>query len=572
MKMKHFLSTPLLSFGLALLVAGIANAQIPDQALESIFDRLNGDDYDARYEARIELQDHVTDASSPDAKKSQTKAVEQQLLDRLESEPLLTTKLWILRQLDLIAGEASIEALAALLNGENEHLSTAAASVLEDLPLAAAAKALPEKSPAVQELALLPENNKASKLASIAIEDTNRTVRYEAFSRLLEKSPSKAKKVLMNVLENGPEESQPDFIKASLLSGSYALKNYLVRDLEAAPTEQKIVILAALHKSDGKLESTVLDLFEADNEKLNTEIYAALGKIGSHKSLDKLLIGIDSRSRVISDAASDALAKIEDGKIDEALQQMVKTGSEEEKIIAIQAMSFRAVDGTSDLYTEIASDDSESVKVRKEAISGLEAVGTVESLPILIEIVINPETKKIQRDAQRALKRMTLRLADPDAAWDAFKAGLDSVQFGSEPQVALLRVLDSAPTQDAIAYLIESYAKGDEVVKSTVMRVLPVWRNWDGGHALLEIAASDSGARSDGFSGVGKLILGSNQTYPIAGKFALAGKALEMAESTAERSSVIEGFRYSTWRELVWLDENETDPDLKEAIVSYVGN
>lgn len=569
MKMIHFLAKPSSLLALAIALAGTANAQIPEDALDSIFDRLNGNDYGARYDARIELQDYVAEASSPDANKKQTAVVESQLLDYLKTEPLLTTKIWILRQLALVGSEKSVPVIESYLNSKNEHLAVAAESVLAEMPVAAAQEALPAAEVPEETLPLLPEDQNKSELEEIAKNGSNRTVRFEAFAELLDASTGKAKDLLFQVLEEGPVESQVDFIDAALESGNKGIKKQLLRYLDGAPESHKIVILDALDSSDSRMESKLLAMFEDDNENLNTTIYSALGKVGSHKSLDVLLEGIDSRSRSISDAAADALARIEDKKIDRSLKRMFKSGTEDEKIMALQAMSVRAVSGTSELLTEIASDGSETDNVRKEAIEGLEVVGTIETLPILIAIVTNPDDQKIQRSAQRAIKRMTLRLADPDAAWAAFKEGLDSVAFGSDEQIALLRILDSAPTEEAIDYLVDSYGQGDEKVRATVMRVLPVWRNWDGGEAMLDIATSQADARKDGFSGVGKLILGSNLTYPIKGKFALAGKALSLANSPEERNSVIEGFRYSTWRERVWVEEREVDPELREAVLNY---
>lgn len=569
--MKHFLS--LLSAVLLLSVCGL-NAQIPESSLASIFERLNGDDFDARYAARIELQDFVTAASAPDAEPSNRAAVESQLLSRLESEPLLTTKLWIVRQLAHLGGPDTVAALTDLLANEDPHITDAARATLLDMPEEVASEAVStskiETNSPLKET-LLPAKVSKSKLVAISTEDSNPSVRTDAFARLVDSYPRKAKSVLVKSLQDEADVSQVDFLATAAASPNKSLRAFVIDFLPEATDFQKAAILANIDSDypKKKTETVISETDANSNDFLETQLFAALGKVGSIASLDRLLAGIGSRSKTTSEAASDALASIKDPRIDLKLQELTETGSVEEKELAIQAMAIRAIPGTSERITELAVDKQLEKDIREAAIKALETVGTVESLKALISIIVDPSDKPLRRDAQRTLKRMSLRLADPQAAWAAFSDGFQTVDTGDEQYLALILVLDAAPTKEAIGFLTNEFKPGDAKTRSTIMKVLPNWRNWESGYALLDIAKAFESERSKAFDGVGKLILGSDLNFPIEGKFALANEALKAAKSDAERQAVINGFRYSTWRERVHVEYNPVDPDLKAAVLEF---
>ena len=120
--------------------------------------------------------------------------------------------------------------------------------------------------------------------------------------------------------------------------------------------------------------------------------------------------------------------------------------------------------------------------------------------------------------------------------------------------------------------MLHAWKSGDPSIQKTALRVLQIWRNWDGGFALLDIADfadSAEAVQDECYQGVGRLILGSDANYSFEQKFALAAEALKRAETALQRQSVIDGFRYSTWRERVHVTYNEVDPELKEAVLKF---
>ncbi|EDY82654.1 PBS lyase HEAT-like repeat domain protein [Verrucomicrobiia bacterium DG1235] len=550
---------------LALGIVPLGFSQIPEDDLESIFSRLNGDDFDARYAARMDLQDHVSKATEP-GNDAQQSIVEAQLLERLDSEELLTTKLWLLRQLSSIGSSASLATLEKLQQSENAILADAARMATERNP----------DSQGFESQMATELSDDPRQLEKLAKNDPNRSVRSAAFSKLATKNPKIAADLLIQALSSEDNRSAPDFIRIAMKSSSARLYKTTLESLLESDASNQVAIIGALKSGpSSKIEKMLLRLLPTENTSLEIQIVDALGRVGSSKSLEALLPRISAKDRDLREAASDALARIDDPRIDRQLKRDTRNGDLEDRVKALEALSIRASSGVSELVNSLAADTSLDPDLREEAIAAMELVGNVESLPILVKIVIDEAESGLRRDAQRTLKRMTLRIADPDAAWAAFDAGFKASASDVDTQLALMLVSDSAPTEEAIEFLKEAWNGGDARIQKMVLRVLPTWRNWQGGFALLDLsdmAGDEAKLREQCFKGVGKLILGSDATFPIEGKFELSGVALKKARTPEERKAVITGFRYSTWRERVHVTYNDVDPELRDAVLEYAIN
>ncbi|MDQ8200663.1 HEAT repeat domain-containing protein [Pelagicoccus enzymogenes] len=542
------LSLKPLSAALALLALPLSYGQIPAEDLDSIFSRLNGDDYDAQYDARMDLLAAVAEATAP-GNEDQPKQVEAQLLQQLKKESKLTTQLWILRQLALVGSDSSIDTLEALLRSENRELVDGARMTLRVLT----------NDPNVEEAPQF--SDKLDQLLQDLANAENPSIKAAIFEAIAEKSPKQAEAILL-------KSPLPEYIRVAATSGKRRLEKATQNLLGSGDVATQIVVLGALDgKIPSKLETQLIALLESENETLQLQTLEALGRVGSARSLDAVLALSDARSKDLSDAAIETLASIQDPRLDRNLMSAAQKGTTEDRVKALRAMSFRASEGISDLVNAIAANTDLDEALREEAIASMERVGNNDSLSVLVSIVLEEGKSGLRREAQKALKRMTLRTGDAEAAWAAFKAGLDAGDL--EARQALILVADSAPSPQMVDYLMNAYESGDESIQKTVIRVLPSWRNWDGGKALLEIAqkaGSDEKLRAQCFKGIGRIILGSDENYSFDGKYELAGAALKAAKSEAERKAILDGFRYVVWKDKRYVSQNEVDPELKAAV------
>lgn len=626
----------------ALLSIPFGYGQIDDAELSELIATLQSDDYDARHEARMTLQDHVSQASAPNNDSARL-AVERQLLNQVDAELPETTRLWLLRQIALIGSDVSVDTLASLLRDPNDHIADAARRALEDNPSPRASEALlaglqaaenerhvigyissltrrkyaeaietvarhlDSDNRAVADMATMslgqfetkearaalldfhaskarPDQRRAIELAIIRGErdfdvlselvqnGSSRAVRSAAFQQAIDRNTRRAARLLRDIIKDDKLPHRGDLIRIAMTSGEGSLERTAFNRLRDQDPAEQAVLLGALPADRSKgLERRVLKVVPTADEPVKIQAIEALGRVGSVNSLPLLLETLEDRSRDVREAGEDAIAAIDHQKIDRKLIGSAKRGKTEKRLTAIKALGFRYSEDATKLVDEIVRKKGDP-DLRREALATMERIGTVESFPILVDLIVSEDEDGLRRYAQRTLRRLSLRTEDPDRAWTAFNRGFQQAAGDEDARLALIAVIDSAPTKEAIDYLVDAWRENDKRVQEAILRVLPSWRNWDGGFTLLEFAAKPGASdelRETCYNGIGRLILGSDGSYSFDGKFDLANLALEEAESESERQAVLRGFRYSTWRERIYVNQNKVSPELKEAVLEF---
>ncbi|MEM9160505.1 MAG: HEAT repeat domain-containing protein, partial [Verrucomicrobiota bacterium] len=570
--------------GLSAACLNFGYSQIDSDELAGIIDALRGDDFAARYDARMQLQDHVSVASEP-GKDALAAAVELQLLELLADADLpVSGRLWLLRQLNSIGGEASVDALAELLRDDLDELADAARMALEmnasarstsmliaavgdpmvkdqvgvidslgqkgneaaievlsgqfsaaDQSIARASMAavseiggsgaenalaaqLPKATPQLREdleIALVAVSEDWAQCELLAREGSNDGIKLAALQKCIEMNPRKSAAIVRDLLASGDLPVKEAVVRAALLSKKAVVAKAAVLGLGEMDLAEQSALAGALAsaKKSSKSEKLVLSLLDTDSETLKLQAVEALGSIGSAASMDSLMEAIDSKSREMREAATYALGKVKDSKIDRELIALAKKAELEERLNAIAVLAYRNSPGAIALLNEFAANETVT-DIREASLETLENIGDASSFQVLIDLILEEGEKGgLRRDAQKAIKRMSLRIGDPAAAWAAFERGFEAAKEDSEAYEALLAVVDSAPTQEAIAFLKEAWVKGDAATRKTVLRVLSVWRNWDGGALLLDLAKSESSSDEDVaacYKSIGRLILGAS--------------------------------------------------------------
>ncbi len=611
-------------------------SQIPGDKLSAIIASLEGDDYQDRYEARMALQDSVSDATAP-GNRSQRIALENQLILLLDSQLLLTTRLWIIRQLDTIGSDASVEALAGLLNDSNANVADAAHMALVANPSSRSTRALigglenatdskalgfisalgdrksrravkaiapflrSENLDVVQEaiialgkiggrssrdalkdlypsahsrvkgsieLALLDTSNDLDLCIRLISEGSDRSVQAAALQRGASLNANRSVQALRGALEAGTALDNASLIRVAMLSSSSAVRDVALSSMEELSSADQAVIVGALaNREPGSNEDVIASLAQSESDPLKIQAVESLGRVGTVTSLPILLDALDSRSRDLRETAAYALASLPDERVDRELTATAENGSVEERANALAALSFRNSDGAALLVNELVQNDGDDA-IREAALEAMERIGDAASFEVLVDLIVT-DASGLRRDAQRTLKRMSLRIGDPETAWEAFNVGFQNASSDPEAKSALLAVIDSAPTKAAIEFLKKTWIKEDEASRKIILRTLPVWRNWDGGFLLLDIANlqdSTEAIKDSCYDGVGRLILSNPPS--LSRKFQLAGKAMQNAETDKRREAILKSFRNSGGSERRYVNNNDVDPAIKEVVLA----
>lgn len=637
MKKIHFFDTKATLAGLSLawLLGAKVMGQIPSEAMQSHLDALRGEDYAARYEARMAIQDAVAQTGAKGESK-ELERLELQLAELAASDLPLTTRLWMLRQLNLIGSDASVDTLAGLLDDQEPKIAEAARMALDRIPGRRSSRALlgqleeeersgqalglidalkrrgyrranreiakrlrgedvdivrasvvalgelgggrarraltefrgeaPKELEGLVELSLLKVAGNWRMAEGLLMEGSSAAARAAAFRRAVELRGRKAAELMNDFLQSGQEQGRGEILRIAMLSGEPALVEAGKEALtELSPASQSVVLGALAAEGDRSAEALVQPFVDSENETLQLQAVEALGKVGTVSSLSLLMDLLDSSSRDLREAALQAIALLEGDEVDQRLLAQAREG----ELKAIQALSARNSEGAVSLLNQLASGEG-SEALREAALAALEEVGDGRSLPILVDLIVTqPARGGLRRDAQIAFKRLSLRQGEAEKAWHAFAAGLEQAAGDAGARLALLQVADAAPTPEAISFLRKAWATSGEEEREAILRVLPSWPNWDGGYLLLEIAQRpgvSEEARQACYRGIGRLVLASDLNYSMEGRFDLAGKALEAAETEEEKRAVLDGFRNASWRERNFATQNEVHPELKRLL------
>jgi len=627
---------PVLLIVSALSCLNSGYGKLENSDLAEIVATLQGSDYDARFKARMTLQDHVSEASSP-GNEAVRAEIEAKLVSLLEADFPTTTRLWLIRQLNSIGSEASVNSLAALLGDGNVHIADGARMALQmntssrataaliaglgkasgservigflsslsqrggksaiaaivpylsngDLDIATAAvtalKELkaddaletfypraPKSAKALVELALLERTTDFGFCKELAKNGGNSAVQVAAFRRSIALSSGKASKLFASLVSSSRQKTRSALLRAALLSGKSNVARAGLALIEESDPAQQAVIVASLGSigPSRNSEKAILALGETENEALKLQVIEALGEVGGVSSLPWLMEALELRSRDLSGAAAHAIASLGDQRVDRKLMASAADGEDGDRIAAINVLSYRNSDGAAALVNQIAAGDA-SVAVREQAVEAMERIGDGDSLKVLVDLIVGEEGT-LRKVAQKTLKRVSSRMGDPDTVWSAMREGFEAANGDGKAKNALLLVSDSAPTPGAIDFFRSEWSVGGKTVRRDLLRVLPGWKNWDGGFLMLEFAKgeglSDS-LRDACFSGIGRLILSSNANASTNVKFDLANKSLAIAETEKQRQAILSGFRNASSRDVKFAKGGDVDPALKKLLL-----
>ncbi len=526
--------------------------------------------------------DRVADSARMALQSIPTEKAAAALLDGLKQAPSPARKIGFVQSLGARGYEPALPDLIALHADANLELALAAVDATAKIGGAKAETALAAlrygsegRLQSQAETGALIATQDQAVLASMAARSPNRAARSGAFAKAIDESPSRGRKLLQEILADDSIAHREDLLRIAVRSDQASLRRDALKALPTLPPAEQAAIIGAL--PDGRStahESAVLPLADSANEQLQLQAIEALGRIGTVKSLPRLLSAIGSRNRDLREAAAAALARVPDARIDKQLRKAVQTGTDEERILAVKGLSSRNSPGAAALLNEIAANADNALELRREAVDAMEGAGDASSFKALVGLVVSENQSRLRRDALVGIKRMSRRAADPASAWEAFDWGFAATAADPEARIALISIIDSASTPEAIDFLKTTWAAGDEATRDAILRALPAWRNWDAGHFmadLLESGDANPELRKSVFDGISRLILGSDQTYARDEKFALAERALALAADDSERQPILASFRYATWQDRNYVFENEVVPELKQAVLDADG-
>jgi len=306
--------------------------------------------------------------------------------------------------------------------------------------------------------------------------------------------------------------------------------------LASAPADRKSVLITALgSRGDKAALGAVSEYLNSKEAAVRDAAIAAACALGDASTVDvllKLAVSAEAKERVVR-----ALTRMKDAGADAAL---VKSLSKPDaRAVAIQVLAARNCTTAAPELLKLVKDPS--ADVRKEAWSGLGALGNERDMAAVMASVVKVGDDRELRYALDAVKRIYGGASDKNGCFAAI-----SGSYGSAPAAikAVLLELGAVAGSDAALELERKAVKsGDKELRKAAIRALASWPNAAAADDLYALATSaqDDVERILGLRGyIG--IAGSDRIAMSGGdRMKIFGKAGGLVRRADEKRLIISG-------------------------------
>lgn len=610
-------------FRMTVVLTGLVTAGAAADVATRVSDLVPGlaaEDLARRHEARMELLRVAADATKPAAGDGEREKTEAALVRWAADASLpVASRVWVLRQLEYVGGEASVPMLAKLMKEGDAELrecarralelnsSPSAVSALRDALRSCADKTM--RAGLIRSLGIRRDAESVGLLAASLGEPALRSAAAQALGRIgtsdavlaldtaydgvdaqIGSALVEAAAVRMDVLERLIGGNHPPAVRAGALSAMVRLDSARTMDRVVAPMSDACpqVRMAALHAGQtfpvpaltdhlvkawpsmtDEGRGLALNLMGEGGRSIagqaarnpNPDVAAAavqtLGRMGGIQSLSAVLEKAAEGSQVQPIAAV-VLASLSGEGVEDALRRAAGTkGSSAIRVAAIAAMAERRHPESLPVILAAARDVDASVS--RAAWAALRTAGG----EMEIEPVARMVAEKGDADASAALKAMILRSKHRDGAAAILIVACGGA--GTAGKVALMDVMSVVGGADAIREVAKAAGSDDADLRSGAVRALSNWVRFESVDRLLAVASaldSSPAHKTLAIRGIARLVASPAEVKPeIRIEAALA--ALAVAPTVNETKLLLPAIgSIANPRSLAVLEPLLADPKL----------
>ncbi|MCS7254216.1 MAG: HEAT repeat domain-containing protein [Armatimonadota bacterium] len=246
-------------------------------------------------------------------------------------------------------------------------------------------------------------------------ESGDASARRAALAGLPKALTAQGVKVLIEALKD--EDAQLRLIAASSLAelGGAEVTKAMCEALKAADGEMRILIVDLLgRRRDKAATDSLIELLKVEEEALQVAIANALSALNDERAIQPL-IQLCMRGGRASEAASQALSTITEGKVADAILQALPNAVGDAKIQLLRSLGPHKTDASTKALIEAARDADERIAVA--ALQALSVQRPLEAVPLLEEL-----SEKGKDAVKRAALQAYIRTADYIRKRDEAKA------------------------------------------------------------------------------------------------------------------------------------------------------
>jgi hypothetical protein len=530
------------------------------QNLSELVTQLDSDQMDQRTEARSGIQQLLTDSTAPTADANARRALEEEALQILQSDPSHPAQVWLLRMLELTGSEVSVPAIASYLNSSDGQLRDCArrALVANPAPEATAVlarvmmRASDAETRAYIDAFVYRGDARAAKAIVKFLNSKDTATVVQAANALIVLGEDSVYSEVKAAHASAPEGSRAAIELAMLATGANAstckalissaadvgvAEAAFVALLKKDATEAVAVLQAAVDEAPSPLRTAMLGT--AMTEPALQSIL--LDSLASRTPEDQLIIlsGIAEQEITSAEAGVIALLSSADQAVRKqatftlgviggsasfsTLNALFLNESDEDASKALAKLDLATID--KELFETV--EESSDLKQRSAAMQLL-ALRNAEGAAELFNRTIapgNPDDLRVEcmkalevlgtvescqamaqfivsgdsvkRPAQKSLKRLCLNYGDPDLLWDSVFVPALKIAANDAVRADLLVIADAVAGDKLLAYIQQQIADAGSSLRPAVLKVLQRWPHMEASEVWLEVISMPNASASD---------------------------------------------------------------------------
>jgi hypothetical protein len=530
------------------------------QNLSELVTQLDSDQMDQRTEARSGIQQLLTDSTAPTADANARRALEEEALQILQSDPSHPAQVWLLRMLELTGSEVSVPVIASYLNSSDGQLRDCArrALVANPAPEATAVlarvmmRASDAETRAYIDAFVYRGDARAAKAIVKFLNSKDTATVVQAANALIVLGEDSVYSEVKAAYASAPEGSRAAIELAMLATGADAstckalissaanvgvAEAAFVALLKKDATEAVAVLQAAVDEAPSPLRTAMLGT--AITEPALQAIL--LDSLASRSPEDQLIIlsGIAEQEITSAEAGVIALLSSADQAVRKqatftlgaiggrasfsTLYALFLNESDEDASKALAKLDLATID--KELFETV--EESSDLKQRSAAMQLL-ALRNAEGAAELFNRTIapgNPDDLRVEcmkalevlgtvescqamaqfivsgdsvkRPAQKSLKRLCLNYGDPDLLWDSVFVPALKAAANDAVRADLLVIADAVAGDHLLAYIQQQIADTGSSLRPAVLKTLQRWPHMEASEVWLEVISRPNVSASD---------------------------------------------------------------------------
>jgi len=305
------------------------------------------------------------------------------------------------------------------------------------------------------------------------------------------------------------------------------------------PTAQVQLLSALADRGDVLALPAVLEAGKSQDESVRIASLRAIGQLGNASSVPVLAERAAASKGAEQKAARESLYRLRGPEVDAAILRNLPSAATNVKVELVTAIGERNIAGSVEALLAAAKDEDR--KVRVEAIKVLKIVGTPETLPAMVNLLLEIKSDSDRAEAEKTIAAVAHKIEDKTRQAAAVLAVLPNVK-DSLNRASLLRVLGRIGDSSALPILRTSLGNREAEIQDAAIRALSDWPTSEPVPDLLKVAQTAENARYKILALRGLVrLLGLESDRSPDETIDLYKKAMDLAGDAQEKKRVLSG-------------------------------